>query len=220
MNETYIQENSWETVAKFWIKDLFLTSIPTVLCERLVWIREQAPEGNKIVDLGANMGHTFSNYDPKTITSVDIDVYGLPNFIKADITKPLPFLDNQFDIAVLGDVVEHTPNPDEVIKYAMRVAKKLIITVPWEHQWTSSLLPFTKSEVISEALGKSKIEIVRDKNPEVKEIYSGDNYEHLYHHQYFTPQTFAETIEKAGIKNYKIYEIRRDDWVWLGAVCV
>ena len=215
---TYLQKNSWESVAKSWIKNLFIPNNPPVLYKhRIQWILDSAPEGKKIVDLGCNSGFLFEKYDRTNITSVDIDKYDLPNFVRADITKPLPFSDKQFEIAVLGDVVEHTKNPVDVIKEAMRISKELLITVPYEHKWASFLHPCTP---IEEALnGRTMEQKAIEDNPDALEIVSEDNYYHLHHHIYYTPETFEADIRKAGIDKFQIIEMRGKDMVWLGARC-
>jgi SAM-dependent methyltransferase len=57
-----------------------------------------------------------------------------------DLTKPLPFEDNSFDIIVLSDVLEHIPEPEKVFVEIRRLLKtngKLIFNVPfmyWLHE--------------------------------------------------------------------------------------
>jgi methionine biosynthesis protein MetW len=42
----------------------------------------------------------------------------------------IPFKDNEFEIATMLDVLEHTFQPDIQLRNAARVAKKIVITVP------------------------------------------------------------------------------------------
>ena len=64
------------------------------------------------------------------------------NFKFADAHN-LPFPDNSFDVAVLGDMLEHVENPPKVLQEGLRVCrKKMLITTPNEHEWTPEARPF------------------------------------------------------------------------------
>ena len=41
--------------------------------------------------------------------------------------KKMPFKDNKFDVALILNVLHHTPNPVEIIKEAKRVSKRVMI---------------------------------------------------------------------------------------------
>lgn len=215
----YIEENSWQAVAKDWKDRLFKFDDEVVYKDRLEWIRSKVDSTAKIVDIGSNKGHLFDGWNRSKITSVDIDKYDIPNFVQADATKSLPFYDKEFDIAVLGEIVEHTDNPVDVIREAMRVAKKLIITVPWESRWTSKLLPFaTPEERMKLERVSDRVELAKLANPAV-EFHTEDNLDHLWHKQFFTPTTMKECLDSADIVDYKVYELRNDDWVNIGVIC-
>lgn len=64
-------------------------------------------------------------------THLDIDHWNLPNFVHGDCHF-LPFENDSFDTAVLGDVLEHCSDPEKAVKEAARVAHRVIITVPEE----------------------------------------------------------------------------------------
>lgn len=218
-HKEYINNNSWESIAKSWRDNLLTFDAKIVITERLNWIRNYCDKGAKIIDIGCNKGHLFRDWDRTNITSVDIDKYDLPNFIRTDATKPLPFKDKEFDIAVLGEIVEHTDNPVDVVREAMRISKKLIITVPWECRWTQDLLPFaTIEQRMKEEKASNIHELVRMGNPAL-EFHTEDNYAHLYHKQFFTLDSIKDILNKADIIDYKITEIRDDNWVNIGVVC-
>lgn len=83
----------------------------------------------RIVNLGC--GDDPAGFGERA-THVDIDVWALPNFVKADL-HDLPILDRSFDTAILGDVLEHVMDPEQVVREAARVARqRLVITVPEE----------------------------------------------------------------------------------------
>jgi ubiquinone/menaquinone biosynthesis C-methylase UbiE len=216
----YIKNNSWEAVAKDWDSRLFKFDRDIVVSDRQEWIWKNVKKTDKILDIGSNQGHLFSGWDRTNIHSVDIDKYDLPNFTQADAQKPLPFNDKEFDIAVLGEILEHTDNPVDVLREAMRVCNKLIITVPWEHQWPSKLLPFATAEDRMKDEGVKTIgELARKRSPAVVAFHDGDEYKHLFHKQFFTPESLKKCLDAAEIVDYRICEIRCGDWVWIGAVC-
>ncbi|HPS61323.1 MAG TPA: methyltransferase domain-containing protein [Candidatus Cloacimonas sp.] len=214
----YIQDNSWEKIAKEWEKDLFKSEYPVEVIDRIAWIRTVTDVSKKIVDIGCNEGHLFAGYDRKNITSVDIDLYDIPNFVRAD-AQSLPFGDKTFDIAVLGEVVEHCPDPLKAVTEARRVAKQVIVTVPYEQKWTSILDPMMPIEKKLEKERTTAVEIAKSGNPKAKDFYTEDNFQHLYHSHFFTPKTLEKLLKDAGFEKYRICEIRRDDFVWLGAIC-
>lgn len=217
--DKYIAENSWATVAQDWKDNLFNFEVPVVYTDRLNWIRKNVDKSARIVDIGCNKGHLFDGWDRTKITSVDIDKYDLPNFVHADATKPLPFQDKEFDIAILGEIVEHTDNPVDVIREAMRISKKLIVTVPWESRWTSELLPFASIEDRMKIENvATRLELAKVANP-ATEFHSEDDFEHLFHKQFFTSKTMTECLKKAEISEFQVFDMRNDNWVWIGAIC-
>ena len=214
----YIQDNSWESVAKDWIENLFPIKVETEVIDRFTWIFQRIGKEDKIVDIGANKGHVFYGWDRKRITSVDIDKYEYEGFVQADAAK-LPFADKSYDVAVLAEIVEHTPDPIKVLTEANRVAKKVLITVPYEHEWDESLDPFKKIEDKIAESHQTAAELARFGNPEAKEFHN-DGFQHLYHHTFYTPELLKEHLGKAGFKDIKITKIRIADWCWLGAECL
>ena len=214
----YIQDNSWESVAKDWIENLFPIKVETEVIDRFTWIFQRIGKEDKIVDIGANKGHVFYGWDRKRITSVDIDKYEYEGFVQADAAK-LPFADKSYDVAVLAEIVEHTPDPIKVLTEANRVAKKVLITVPYEHEWDESLDPFKKIEDKIAESHQTAAELARFGNPEAKEFHN-DGFQHLYHHTFYTPELLREHLGKAGFKDIKITKIRIADWCWLGAECL
>jgi len=217
----YIQENSWSTVAEDWKNNLFKFDDKVVYHERLSWIVSNITDKKaKIIDIGCNKGHLFAGWDRTNITSLDIDKYDLPNFVQTDATKTLPFNDKEFDIAVLGEIVEHVENPVDVIREAMRISKKLIITVPWESRWTSELLPFaTIEERMKIERVDSRLALAKVSNPQAKEFNTDYNFEHLYHKQFPSSGMVKEWLNKADISDYKLVELRDGHWVNIGVVC-
>lgn len=172
--------------------------------DRQNWVIQHCELGKKILDIGSQDGHTFRNtpLDP-FVTSIDLDTYYFPGFIQMNANN-LKFEDKSFDIAVLGEILEHVENPIQVLKEANRVSKRLLITVPDEWNWDKSLFPF---ETIEEGMKRRNLsleEIAKVSNPQAKELYTKDNHEHLFHNRYYTRETLRQDLEKAGITNYEM----------------
>lgn len=216
----YIQENSWETIARDWV-NIFKDKkhIETIYSNRINWTLNKVNKLNsldeKIVDIGCNNGHLFEYKEWKNVTNVDIDKYNIPNFVQAN-AEELPFKDKEFDIAVMCEILEHIPDDVKALKEAKRVANRLVLTVPYEHEWREELKPFNTLTNESNTTGLTFEELAKKGNPDALAFHTEDNYEHLYHCRFYTPDSLKETLEKAGFKNIKIVKLKFNDWVWLG----
>lgn len=89
----------------------------------------------KIVDLGGHKGHTqdFFPYDHVVILDVFDESYD--NYVKGDATKT-PFTDNEFDIAVSFDTLEHIPQEGRgsFISEAARISEyAFLIAAPFDN---------------------------------------------------------------------------------------
>lgn len=62
------------------------------------------------------------------VIHLDIDRWRYKYFVQAD-AHYLPFKDDSFDTAVMGDILEHLVNPSLPLAEARRVAKRLVLTV-------------------------------------------------------------------------------------------
>lgn len=86
---------------------------------------------DKIIDLGAGTGIYTQLLKRKgyNVQPVDIKDYSYYPEIKVNVYdgEHLPFKDNEFDVCLLRSVLHHTPDPEVVLKEAVRVSKKLII---------------------------------------------------------------------------------------------
>lgn len=77
--------------------------------------------------------HTCADWENTFHKNLHIDV-------ECDLTKPLPFENNQFDTILLSDVLEHIPNPEHLWQEMFRILKtggKLLMNVPfyyWLHE--------------------------------------------------------------------------------------
>jgi tetratricopeptide (TPR) repeat protein len=214
VTDGYIEQNSWAKVAHDWEQDLFQLDTPTVVRDRIGWTFDQLDPEKTIVDIGSNKGHIFNGWNRDKITSVDIDLYDIPNFVRASADN-LPFTDKQFDQALLAEIVEHTKNPVQVLTEARRVAKKVIVTVPYEFEWDSTLDPF--EGVAVKSLKPNFEKEVLAVNP-AKEMHQ-DGFAHLFHEVFYTPELLRSHLMLAGFKEFRIEKIRSGKWCWLGAIC-
>ncbi|MEK7527726.1 MAG: class I SAM-dependent methyltransferase [Patescibacteria group bacterium] len=97
---------------------------------RLEFLKSQI-KGKKIIDIGCGPGHLL-NYllgFSYLVTGIDKYKYQNKNIIKAQASH-LPFPDNSFDTAFLNNVLEHNQNDQQILTEALRVASRVIITVP------------------------------------------------------------------------------------------
>jgi len=191
--------------------------IPIIELARLTWIRNQCTNADKIIDIGCNQGHTFTDFNRKNIVSVDIDKYDIENFVQADAHN-LPFKDKEFDTAILGEILEHVESPVQVLKEAKRIANKIVITVPNEYEWSEELRPFESAEEAARKQGLTIEEMAKRDNP-AKELYSADGYKHLHHIRYYTFEMLENHLKEAEIKNYEISKLIHDKFVFWVAIC-
>lgn len=104
---------------------------------------------NSIVDLGCGEGFLENYLKDKDINSEIVGIDINPDSIEyARKSNPqfkfltADFLDlkmkNNFDLAIMLEVLEHLNQPEKAIKTASDLSKKLLVSVPWE-PWFSWL---------------------------------------------------------------------------------
>jgi len=180
--------------------------------DRQLWILNHCEIGKTILDIGGNDGHIFNNTRlAKYVTTIDIDKYDIPNFYQMD-AHDLKFPNKSFDIAVLGEILEHVTDPVQVLKEANRVAKRLLMTIPDEYNWDKSLFPFQTIEEASKMKNKTIEELAIEGNPRAKEFHTEDGYKHLWHNRYYTEDTLREDLKSANIIDYKLEKLQYSGW--------
>ena len=155
----------------------------------------------------------------KELVSVDFDKHDeLPNFIQAN-AEELPFKDGRFDTAALCEILEHVENPTKALQEAVRVSKRVIITVPYEHEWDEQLDPMLTIEDKEKKHKKTRQQLLKEEGKIPFEKFNGtDNYDHLWHHRFYTPESLKKELEDAGITNYTLVKLRTGVWAHLGVV--
>lgn len=111
---------------------------------RIEWIKSKVSLGDTILEVGSAENPVWAG-TPFKVTTLDKSVRPkeqcLPDVVGE--AENLPFDDGNFDVICLGELLEHVPVPQRVLREAVRVArKKVIITVPFEHEWPPELKPF------------------------------------------------------------------------------
>jgi glycosyltransferase involved in cell wall biosynthesis len=182
--------------------------------DRFRWILKSCILGEKIIDIGSQDGHTFNGTPfAQFVTSIDLDKYDFPGFIQMDAAS-LQFPDKTFDIAVLGEILEHVDDPVLIMKEAARVAKRVLITVPNEYEWDKSLLPFKNLEEYGKSKNQTREDMAKEDNPKAIEFHTEDNYKHLFHNRYYTQDLLKKDLELAGIVDYKMEKLQYGQPQW------
>jgi SAM-dependent methyltransferase len=171
----------------------------TIVMTRRAWIQRNCRPGTKILDIGGNMGQMFEGWpDRHNVTTVDLDLYGIPNFVRASAER-LPFRNKAYDIVVLAEILEHCQAPVQALMEAKRVARaKVIITVPNEWEWPKAYNPFMPTEDAAKAKGLTIEQMARQDNPAIA-FYTNDGYKHLHPNRYYTIRTLREDLAAAGL---------------------
>lgn len=102
-----------------------------------------------VLDIGCGEGFLLSHLTKElTADLFGVDVYeAQPGKVwaykSADITKGLPYEDGQFNCVILGEVIEHVPNPDFLLTEIRRILSDgghLIISTPNMVSWANRIL--------------------------------------------------------------------------------
>jgi len=189
------------------------------IIDRRQWVLNRCKKGEKILDIGSADGWVFrgSSLEPY-ITSIDLDVYDLPNFIQMnahDLTDPTKsFPDKTFDVAILGELLEHVDDPVKVLKGANRVAKRLLITVPDPAHWIQEYYPYETLEEVMKRRGKTAEQLAIESNPHAKKFYTEDDYLHLFHRRWYTQIALEVDLALAGITDYTLENLKYEGWAF------
>lgn len=98
--------------------------------------------GRRVLDLGCRYGALTEYYAAgNDVTGVDIDREALEHAearlgiqaLWADLDDPLAFMDETFDVVVIGELLEHIREPDRLLDQAYRVLRpggRLVCSTP------------------------------------------------------------------------------------------
>ena len=184
--------------------------------DRWQWVKFMA-FGNKIIDIGCNEGLAFRGHPlAPRVTGVDMDLWeppGYAKFVQCDAAE-MPFADNEFDCAILGEILEHVPDPVKTLKEARRVAKCILFTTPNEFNWNPAYKPFMPLEQRLKEDGvtyEQRLAQDTTQRQYCKGVVDDKTKPHLWHIRYFDLDSLCETLEKAGLK-YRIELLEYDGW--------
>lgn len=183
---------------------------------RVEWIRQQA--FGRILDVGCNDGVIFNDTPhAPNCHGLDLDTwkprYGL-GFTQGDASA-LPFQDKEFDCVVLGEILEHVPDPVKVLKEARRVARgSVFISVPNEHNWSEKFQPMmpladkikSENSTVEKLAAKSTTDLAHCGGAVDEKTNP-----HLWHIRYYTLDMLCEHLDKAGLR-YKIELLQYEGW--------
>jgi SAM-dependent methyltransferase len=145
-------------------------------------------KGRRLLDVGSAQGVLAQKFTERgfEVTCVEgspelaaLGKHKCQEMIVADLDKPLPQLNGQFDVIVYGDILEHLRNPREVFagfNRSLRPEGRVIVSVPnAAHLWIRLNLLF----------GRFK--------------YSDRGILDRTHLRFFTLRTFQEFLRDAGL---------------------
>lgn len=124
MSLATIKDNSLlsEQIFKIWLWDAKF---------KIERISEYLSPKDKILDIGTGPGSVclLMNRRGYNLTPIDVQNRTLSQEIEPEIYdgKNLPYKNASFDSALILTVLHHTPNPEEILLEAKRVADKIII---------------------------------------------------------------------------------------------
>ncbi|MEM4154561.1 MAG: glycosyltransferase [Candidatus Caldarchaeum sp.] len=193
---------------------------------RLDWVRQEIHRLDytlkgrvKILDVGGEDGFLFAGtgWD---YTVFDIDLYEVPDggFIRHDADTPWPFEDGEFDVVVLGEVLEHVEKPLHVLEEAYRVAGRMVLaTVPNEYEWHPSKAPLINREERMKKDGFTDIDKMAEhfagKSPYLRELTPESVKPHLWHVRWFDKESLKNLVTQV-VKDYEIGEVKLPEWSW------
>ena len=120
-------------------------SVPRlVLMAQLVAARRPAA----VLDVGCGGGQLLAEMAARTNARlVGVDAVDTPpavgEYRRGDITTGLPAADDEFDVVVLGEVIEHVPHPDLLLREVRRVLSPggaLVLSTPNVVCWANRVL--------------------------------------------------------------------------------
>lgn len=104
----------------------------TLIKPRLDATLKDIPEGCKLLDIGCNSGEIalmFQEVKHCKVTGIDISKSLVKKAVSKGIdarvgdAEKLSFTDNTFDCVYMGEIIEHSYNPDVILDEAKRVLK-------------------------------------------------------------------------------------------------
>jgi len=139
----------------------------------------------RVLDIGTCDFAVLDLFQSFNRFAIDIIRHKAPlsvHFTVADCSNGLPFLDNQFEVVIAGEVIEHLFDTEEFVTELYRVLKvggELVLSTPNMAYW------------------RNYIQVLKSENPFWVDWKKGQN----GHVRYFSPRTMREILDSAGFKD-------------------
>jgi ubiquinone/menaquinone biosynthesis C-methylase UbiE len=170
----------------------------------------------KVVNIGC--GEDPALFGDDTV-HVDLDVYNHKQFVKAD-AHDLPFKDFEFDTAVLGDMLEHTPDPVKVLSEAGRVAKKVVATI--YEEWRLKEQGVTIQDFVANFHNSTKkmgfkthldyLKSIPGHKDKIVSVTSDDEVPHHPHLHEFKNDDIRRMVKEAGLETIIYYKFQEGEF--------
>jgi SAM-dependent methyltransferase len=102
----------------------------------------------RLLDIGCGRGDFAEAFEAEGLTVDGVDreaTEGFPSgvhFTRADLTQPLPYPDNTFDVVFSKSVVEHMLDPERFVRENLRVLKQEGLLICMTPDWKTTLYVF------------------------------------------------------------------------------
>lgn len=170
----------------------------------------------KIVNIGCGEDPALFR---EAAVHVDLDVYNHKNFVMAD-AHDLPFKDQEFDTAILGDMLEHTPDPVKVLKEAGRVAKRVVATI--YEEWRLKEQGNTIQDFVNNFHNSTKkmgfkthldyLKSLPDHKDKIVSVTSDDEVPHHPHLHEFKDRDIFRMVDEAGLEIQIYHKFHEGDY--------
>lgn len=151
------------------------------------WLTGAGVAPKRILDLGCSDGRlgALLRLAGHSVVGIDIEKHDgvaerLDGFVEADLNKGLPRLDEQFDVVIGADVLEHLINPGLVLEGVREVLApggRVMVSIPNFAHW------YPRARVVS---GRFRYER--------RGIFDEG------HLRFFTPKSFERLVHKSGLR--------------------
>lgn len=140
-----------------------MTSLPGYYRQNVTWVDQMDRrlssiadfvieiEPESVLDLGCGQGvllEALASHLSAGVHLVGVDAVSRPDGaqwtgVTADIASRLPFADNSFDAVVAGEIIEHVPHPDLMLREIRRIltpSGRLVLSTPNMVSWANRVL--------------------------------------------------------------------------------
>jgi SAM-dependent methyltransferase len=155
-----------------------------------------------LLDLGCGSGYLLDQLSLRVDAQLTgVDVYDEQpgsrwNYRAADLTAGVPFADGSFDVVVAGEIIEHVPDPDALLREIRRVLRPgghVVLSTPNVVSWANRVLvPLGVQPLFTET--SSEMHLGR----RLRVLGQGNQVQG--HLKIFTHRSLAEILERTGYR--------------------